>query len=197
MDDILAQIKGDIGEALTASELRNKLSILVLRNVYLQYGQRLVEIDMIGFSTRGIFVIENKNYSGVVRGSEDKVTWTVSGHRFYSPVEQNKTHLEAVQRVLDQNGIGYKPIGVVLFNNTEVHYRGSSNVYTLVDFISSFNRDFPANVMYAMEAIEYYNIFRQYSNSSPYVRKLHKLLLNKEITFEDIVFAYADLLHKE
>lgn len=57
-----AYIQGDVGEVITASDLRSKCSMLVLRNLYFPYNNHFIEVDMIGISKLGVFIIENKNY---------------------------------------------------------------------------------------------------------------------------------------
>lgn len=42
-----AYIQGYIGEAITASELRSKCGMFVLRNLYLDYNNSICEIDII------------------------------------------------------------------------------------------------------------------------------------------------------
>ncbi len=66
----------------------------ILTNVYLPTQRGSTEIDILLFSARGIYVIENKNYSTSVYGNTKSQNWTAyySGqpYPFYNPVLQNK-----------------------------------------------------------------------------------------------------------
>ena len=71
-----------VGEAYTARELK-LLNLLgrkgkVLRNVYIpKDNNETSEIDVLFITQKGIFVIESKNYSGWIFGSEKQYKWTM------------------------------------------------------------------------------------------------------------------------
>ena len=56
------------------------------------------EIDMIMLCQKGIYVIENKNYSGWIFGNEKSKNWceTLKGKKyfFYNPIKQNRSHIK-------------------------------------------------------------------------------------------------------
>lgn len=70
------------------------------------------EIDLILLHESGIYVIESKNYSGWIFGSEGDKNWTqsLSGrgkkrtYSFYNPIKQNKVHLNCLKKYLDLDG---------------------------------------------------------------------------------------------
>lgn len=105
-----AEWVGRRGEKLTEREL--KLVKLfgrdgkVLRNVYVPKGDgETSEIDVLFITQKGVFVIESKNYSGWVFGSEADRNWTVSlpnGQKnyFYNPIRQNRGHVKWLERYL-------------------------------------------------------------------------------------------------
>lgn len=74
-------VNGKVGEAYTARELK-LLNLLgrkgkVLRNVYIpKDNNETSEIDVLFITQKGIFVIESKNYSGWIFGSEKQYKWT-------------------------------------------------------------------------------------------------------------------------
>lgn len=108
-----AQTIGRIGEERTAKKLSkissDELYGITLRNVYLPVGDgRTSEVDMLFITQKGIFVIESKNFSGWIFGSENSKTWTVSypGNRkehFYNPIMQNKSHIRYLEKFLGKN----------------------------------------------------------------------------------------------
>ena len=96
------------GEALVRKVLRTEFSSLefhLLNNVTLPTPKGSTQIDHILVSTRGIFVIETKHYSGWIFGSPTSPKWTQVIYRvrssFQNPIRQNYGHLKAVQKLLD------------------------------------------------------------------------------------------------
>jgi len=75
-------------------------------DIRLTVGKQTAQIDHIVISTHGIFVIEVKNYGGVVCGRDnaDSIYWyqyrDEHKRQFYSPVCQNKTHVELLSAAL-------------------------------------------------------------------------------------------------
>ncbi len=63
------------------------------------------QIDHILVSTKGIFVIETKNYKGWIFGNAKSKMWTQIIYRnkyfFQNPLFQNYKHVKAVQRILE------------------------------------------------------------------------------------------------
>ena len=87
----------------------------VLRNVYIPKANgETTEIDLLYVTAKGIFVIESKNYSGYIFGSEQNQNWTVTlfagqnwmkqnkieKHHFYNPIRQNRSHIQNLRRFL-------------------------------------------------------------------------------------------------
>ena len=108
-----AEGTGRFGEGLTAGQLKRLSCRLgegkVLRNVYVpKEGGGTSEIDVLFITSRGVFVIESKNYSGWIFGREEDRYWTQclqSGqkNRFYNPVLQNRGHLKWLRRTLGED----------------------------------------------------------------------------------------------
>ncbi len=95
---------GRYGEQLTARELK-LVNLLgrhgkILRNVYIpKENGETTEIDVMYISQKGIFVLESKNYSGWIFGSEEGQYWTMmlpnkQKEKFYNPIKQNKSHMK-------------------------------------------------------------------------------------------------------
>ena len=87
----------------------------ILQNVYVPAGNgKTVEIDLLYLTSKGVFVLESKNYSGYIFGNEKQREWTstlyagkdffgfkqVEKHHFYNPVWQNKTHINCLKRYI-------------------------------------------------------------------------------------------------
>ena len=66
------------------------------------------EVDLILLHESGVYVIESKNCSGWIFGSENQEKWTQSQRskygvqktRFYNPIWQNRAHIRALMRLL-------------------------------------------------------------------------------------------------
>jgi len=79
-----------------------------LANVYLNKAAKegqTTEIDVVYINEYGIFVLENKNYSGWIFGNDKAKYWTQSlnkrvKNKFYNPVFQNAGHISALKATL-------------------------------------------------------------------------------------------------
>jgi hypothetical protein len=99
--------KGARGERAVHGLLRQSLhpsEYAILRDVTLPYEGGTTQIDHVVVSRFGIFVIETKNLSGWIFGSEWDSHWTQSfGHfriEFQNPLRQNHAHLRALRALL-------------------------------------------------------------------------------------------------
>jgi len=103
MKDFEKQLKGIAGESIIQLLLNNpQLGYRkIMKNIYVPYGNQTTEIDVLMIHETGIYVIESKNYSGWIFGSENQQQWTqmlnsYTKKRFYNPVWQNRTHIRAL-----------------------------------------------------------------------------------------------------
>lgn len=144
-----AYIQGDIGEAITASELRSKCGMLVLRNLYLDYNNSICEIDIIALSKLGVFVIENKNYKAKVSGSIQEYFWSLNypslrSEKLFNPIKQNTKHISILRSILIDAGFLDLPLyNIVIFNDYKCSLNLSGcedKVFLLSDFIDKYNK---------------------------------------------------------
>ena len=77
----------------------------LLNNITIPIQGGTTQIDHVLVSTRGVFVIETKNYSGWIFGDEKSKSWMQVlykvKNRFQNPVHQNFLHVKAIQQLLD------------------------------------------------------------------------------------------------
>lgn len=100
---------GETGEWLSEYMINNgfiKGHFKTLRNIYVPHKGRTSEIDVLIIHEKGIFVLESKNYSGWIFGSENQGYWTQSlpnrqKNKFYNPIKQNRTHITALSNFLE------------------------------------------------------------------------------------------------
>jgi hypothetical protein len=130
------KIKGFIGEY----KVSTKLSFLsgeyhVFDNVYLENNGFSTQIDHVIISPYGIFVIETKNYTGMIVGTTESEYWTKvqykKKYKFYNPIKQNRSHVIALKRLFNLSDKYFFPI-VVFHNNAEI------KVYTTEDVINFY-----------------------------------------------------------
>lgn len=98
---------GAAGERRVNSILRQKLdeqNYIVLEDLTLPTSHGTTQVDHIVLSRFGIFVIETKNMSGWIFGSEAQARWTQVMRRhksqFQNPLRQNYHHVKVVQNLL-------------------------------------------------------------------------------------------------
>ena len=78
----------------------------VLNDVTLVIDERTAQIDHVLVCDKGVYVIETKNYSGRIYGSDESRYWTqtLAGgkvkNKFYSPVKQNLIHAAMLGEIL-------------------------------------------------------------------------------------------------
>lgn len=96
-------------------EINRGLNGYILQNLYIPRGDgNTTEIDLLFICSKGLFIIESKNYAGYIFGDDRRKYWTVSlyagkgwlgeslteKYRFYNPVWQNKTHEKYLQKAI-------------------------------------------------------------------------------------------------
>lgn len=98
-------------------------------------NEKSTQIDHIVICPCGVFVIETKNYSGRIYGSENQLEWTqiLAGgnekHKLYNPLKQNATHVYCLKKIL-----GNVPIhSVVVFVQNNTQFLQTDKVIDLKD----------------------------------------------------------------
>ena len=101
------KVKGRIGERAVRSVIGKDLD----EETYIEFHDLIIpsrsgttQIDHIYVSIFGIFVIETKNYTGWIFGSEKQSKWTQvvykQKHYFQNPLRQNYAHIKALSELL-------------------------------------------------------------------------------------------------
>lgn len=113
--------KGKYGEYKTSTQL-DKLFCkkYILFNLYLPKANdenKTTEIDILMITNRMIYVIENKNYNGKIYGNEKQAYWYYylggKKYKIYNPIMQNKTHIKALESIIENNKI----LPIIVFGN--------------------------------------------------------------------------------
>lgn len=102
--------KGHIGEMLVrlfAHWQLDQSTYRRLHNVTLNTPDGTTQIDHVFLSPYGIFVLETKNMSGWIFGTEKQAQWTQKiykrTYKFQNPLRQNYKHLKALEATLQVN----------------------------------------------------------------------------------------------
>lgn len=124
--------KGKSGE-IRVSNILSRLpdNYHIFNDVYINNNGHSSQIDHLIISQYGVFIIETKNYSGDVYGSENAKHWTQylqgEGYKFLNPIKQNQSHIFAIKNALHISPSNIFPI-VVFLNRVELHCSTSSVV---------------------------------------------------------------------
>lgn len=97
---------GLIGEFNIFKEFERMEEKHILTNLYIpKENGTTAEIDLLVVNTKGIHVIESKNYTGKIIGDEKYDKWIQIARkksRFYSPFLQNANHILALKNFLPE-----------------------------------------------------------------------------------------------
>lgn len=114
----LPEIKGYFGE-LQVRNILKKLSseYIVINNIMLRKeDNETTQIDHIVVSTYGIFVIETKNYKGLITGGDYSKVWIEhiykKKYQFMNPIKQNYGHAKTLEKLLELPKDSFIPIVV-------------------------------------------------------------------------------------
>jgi hypothetical protein len=119
----------------------------LLNNVTLPYQDGTTQIDHVLVSTKGIFVIETKDYSGWIFGDEKSRQWTQVLYKirskFQNPIHQNFLHAKVVEQLLD--------------------FLPKEQIHSVVVFTgkAQFKTSMPKGVIYLHQLIEYLRSFQE------------------------------------
>ncbi len=172
--------KGETGENFIERELyKLPINKRILRNAYIPYKDGTAEIDIIMITEYGIYVIESKNYSGWIFGSEKQTYWTQSlnknsKYKFYNPVLQNKTHVKALSEYLKMN-MNYFRSCIVFGENSELKKIPQDTTYF--------------KILYDNQIYEYISFNIQHGNKiidTEYIEQLYEFLLPTTNVSEEI-----------
>ena len=132
---IQAKVRGWIGEKAVSIILKFLPDeYTVFNNIYIEENGKSTQIDHVILSPYGIFVIETKNYSGWIYGSENAQYWTKNKYgtkyRFYNPLLQNYSHVKALQSLFGFPMLYFVPIVVFTGRATiKGHYPNHYVIY--------------------------------------------------------------------
>ena len=142
------KIIGFMGEFWVKKELRKlpKKDYLILNNLMLKTNNTTHQIDHVVLSKYGIFVIETKNYDGLITGDKYKDKWCQhlgkKKYYFNNPIHQNYGHIKTLEETLNIDKTKF--ISVICMSNRAKIKVNDKNVIQLDDLtnlIKSYNTE--------------------------------------------------------
>ncbi|MCQ2522174.1 MAG: NERD domain-containing protein [Lachnospiraceae bacterium] len=103
---IYSSVKGTVGEIRISGLLKqlDKERYVLINDVLILTPKKSVQIDHVLVSIYGIFVIEAKNYKGIIIGDEQREEWcqSIYGKKYFfkNPHRQNFGHIVTLQELL-------------------------------------------------------------------------------------------------
>lgn len=152
------------------------------------------QIDNVIISRRGIFVIEIKNFSGKIYGADEQKEWTQSlnygknNYKFYSPVKQNKTH---VNRIKEHIKFEIDIFSVIIFIKADISSLKSNYTYDIKRFKKFYRNQ---KIKYSNSEIEHiYNYFSHFKKNKVKTTKEHvKGIKDKQKMIEKNICPYCN-----
>ena len=142
---IMPNIKGKMGEFNVSVVLATlpKDEYQVINDIIIPSKYGTTQIDHVVVSVYGIFVIETKNYKGLIYGGEDAETWTKNmwGNKYSlrNPLKQNYGHVKSLQAILNIPKEMFIPI-VVFSNRAKLRVQTQETVINLWRLRSEIKR---------------------------------------------------------
>ena len=139
---------GFMGEFGVKRELTKlpKSDYLTLNNLMLNTNNTTHQIDHVVLSKYGIFVIETKNYDGLITGDKYKDQWCQhfgnKKYYFNNPIHQNYGHIKALEETLNINTDSF--VSIICISNRATIKVNDKNVVqldNLTKLIKSYNKE--------------------------------------------------------
>jgi len=153
--------KGELGEKIVSKANKQLKGFKSIDNITIKKENGYTtQIDHILFSQKGIFVIETKNYSGVILPKDDE-KWIQhfpkKNFYFYNPIKQNENHRLTIKRIL--NIPNEKIHSIVVFpNHTKIlNIEYYSNLFNNVEDYILKIKSFKKNVFTEKEVENHFN----------------------------------------
>lgn len=181
------QYKGKYGEDI----VKNKLKTIegyhnILNDIMLNDNGKSRQIDHIAITEYGVFVIETKNYGGIIYGQEASTEWkqylNQKSSSFKNPIHQNYGHTEIVKKLLEDITDKVYPI-VVFIKRCKLKIGVKSVVIydsQLKDFIE--NRE---KVLNNIEINEIYKILMENKITNKETIKNHNYNVKNYIEYKE------------
>lgn len=140
------KLRGYMGEFWVRRKLKKlpKEKYIALNNILIKQNNDTYQIDHIIVSEFGVFVIEMKNYYGLILGDEYKSRWVQcvgkSKRYFQNPIHQNYGHIKVLEALLGLSTDCFVPI-VCFSNQAKLKIKAEKHTVVQLDELSSIIRE--------------------------------------------------------
>ncbi len=196
--------KGKYGEYLTYKSLRciEQGGGKLLFNLYIPKGRtKTTEIDVLLISSKGLFVLESKNYNGWIFGNETQKNWTQVIYdykgQFYNPIMQNRSHISHLK-----NLIGNVPTQSIIVFSDECTLKDITinskdvnvvNRYELQSVLMQIYSQIQTDLLTETEINDIYNKLYPYTQVDYDIKEQHIESLRKESEIKETDLSQADI----
>ena len=170
---------GNLGEKKIKDVLRGlPRNCVVINDVIMKTKTGTTQIDLIIVSVYGIFVIETKNHTGVIFGSDNSKYWTQvlynGAHKlFFNPVVQNFGHIRQLSRLLNI-GAGYF-CNLIVFSNDSVNISNIQSMYAVnVNMLVNYLNMPRKEILSTYDVQEVAKNIKKLNVNSAYFKQKHK-----------------------
>lgn len=174
-----SESKGEQGEHIVAEALGDTVKgeqYVINDIIFKTETGNSCQIDHIFINKFGIWVIETKNWSGLIFGQENQREWTQvlaygnTKNALYNPIKQNATHIYHLSKFLKVNNI-FQNV-VVFLPHADISNINSDYVYSLNDLCSIKNK-ITSTALSVDEMEHYYDLLSELKNNSTVSREEH------------------------
>ena len=157
---IYPHFTGFMGEFWVKKQLKklDKKEYLILNDIMINDNNATHQIDHIVISRYGIFVIETKNYSGIIKGNKYSNEWVqiLGRNKYYfkNPLFQNYGHIKSLSNVLNMDEKYF--ISIICFSNRsqlKLIDVNVINLYILIETIKKYKQPIIENDIYELKKI--------------------------------------------
>lgn len=162
-----SKIKGAKGEKRVNSILKDIPDSKILNNIMLKTEMGTSQIDHILINSKGIFVIETKNYDGWIFGNEKAKYWTQiiykKKSKFLNPIRQNYGHIKTIEEYLPNKKEMFHST-IVFSNKCEFKKLEVTTHVLKVGELKKFLNNFKSSITLTNADINYYFMILQKNN---------------------------------
>jgi len=175
--EISPKRKGEIGEMIVGLNLGGNITNekYVINDLLLLYEGKSHQIDHLIIRKTGIFVIETKNYSGLIYGDDKCKEWTQvlnygkMKNKFYSPILQNKSHIYALSKIIGRKDCF---ISIIVFPKADIMTYFNEKVGSISDMKRWLKQD-RDEILTSSEVEEIYQKLIDYKNNPKLTNEEH------------------------
>ena len=177
--------KINLGEQEVNKVLSKIKGYKFLSDIMIKKEKGTSQIDHILVGKKGIFVIETKDYSGLIYGEEYSKYWTQVINRnniqFYNPIRQNYGHVKALEKYIKRNDIF---ISVIVFTNKSKLKKVETETPVIqLNKLKRFIKKYKSDVKLSKKEIEeIYSLIKKSNIDSNRARKKHVKRIIKNIS---------------